>query len=118
MAVLWARRKVRALLDTRHEGAPEEEVRAAVVAVGLEHHLVTPHTSLVAVDVTPVRPADAVLDSRAVPTLLPAGWSHEAVFGQLPQTATPAPLHFAWMAAALTLAALLGRTGRGRERRS
>jgi Ca-activated chloride channel family protein len=107
MAVLWAQRKVRALLDSRHEGAPEEEVRAAVVAVGLEHHLVTPHTSLVAVDVTPARPEDATLDSRAVPTLLPAGWSHEAVFGQLPQTATPAPLHFALMAAALALAGLL-----------
>ena len=118
MAVLWAQRKVRALLDSRHEGAPEEGVRAAVVAVGLEHHLVTPHTSLVAVDVRPVRPVDAVLDSRAVPTLLPAGWSHEAVFGQLPQTATPAPLHFAWMVAALTLAALLWRLGRGSERPS
>ena len=70
--------------------------------------------------VTPVRPVDAVLYSRAVPTLLPAGWSHEAVFGQLPQTATPAPLHFAWMVAALTLAAMLWRTGRGsgRERPS
>ena len=112
MGVLWARRKVQALLDSRHEGAPEEEVRAAVIALGLEHHLVTPHTSLVAVDVTPARPADATLDSRAVPTLLPAGWSHDAVFGQLPQTATPAPLHFALMAAALALAALLWRAGR------
>jgi Ca-activated chloride channel homolog len=114
MAVLWARRKVQALLDSRHEGAVEEEVRAAVVALGLEHHLVTPHTSLIAVDLTPARPVGATLDSRAVPTLLPAGWSHEAVFGQLPQTATPAPLHFALMMAALTLAALLWRAGRGR----
>jgi Ca-activated chloride channel family protein len=112
MAVLWAQRKIQALLDSRHEGAPEEEVRAAVVAVGLEHHLVTPHTSLVAVDVTPARPVDASLDSRAVPTLLPAGWSHEAVFGQLPQTATPAPLHFALMAVALALAGLLWLAGR------
>ncbi len=35
-------------------GADPEEVRAQIVALGLEHHLVTPHTSLVAVDVTPV----------------------------------------------------------------
>jgi Ca-activated chloride channel homolog len=111
MAVLWARRKIQALLDSRHEGAAEDEVRAAVVAIGLEHHLVTPHTSLVAVDVTPARPTDAPLDSHAVPTLLPAGWSHEAVFGQLPQTATPAPLHFALMWAALSLAAILWRAG-------
>jgi len=113
MAVLWAQRKIRALLDSRHEGAPEEEVRAAVVAIGLEHHLVTPHTSLVAVDVTPARPADAESASRAVPSLLPAGWGQEAVFGQLPQTATSAPLHFVLMAAALALAALVWRAGRG-----
>jgi Ca-activated chloride channel family protein len=112
MAVLWARRKVQGLLDSRHEGVPAEEVRAAVVAIGLEHHLVTPHTSLVAVDVTPARPQGAPLDPRAVPTLLPAGWSHEAVFGQLPQTATSAPLHFAAMVAALALAALLFSAGR------
>jgi Ca-activated chloride channel homolog len=109
MAVLWARRKIQALLDSRHEGAPEEEVKAAVVALGLEHHLVTPHTSLVAVDVTPARPAGASLDSHDVPTLLPAGWSQEAGFGQLPQTATPAPWHFALMAVALALAALVRR---------
>jgi Ca-activated chloride channel family protein len=114
MAVLWAQRKVRALLDSRHEGAPEEEVRAAVVAVGLEHHLVTPHTSLVAVDVTPARPEGAALDSRAVPTLLPAGWNDDAVFGQLPQTATPAPLHFALMLAALALAGTIWHAGRGK----
>jgi Ca-activated chloride channel family protein len=120
MAVLWARRKVQAILDSRHEGASAEDVRAAVVALGLEHHLVTPHTSLVAVDVTPARPSDAALDSRSVPTLLPAGWSHEAVFGQLPQTATPAPLHFALMALALMLAAFLWRGGyrRAEGRRS
>ncbi|HSD29430.1 MAG TPA: marine proteobacterial sortase target protein [Vicinamibacteria bacterium] len=114
MAVLWARRKVEGLLDSRHEGVPAEDVKAAVVAVGLEHHIVTPHTSLVAVDVTPARPEGAPLDTRAVPLLLPAGWSHEAVFGQLPQTATPAPLHFATMATALFLAALLLRASRRR----
>jgi Ca-activated chloride channel family protein len=111
MAALWARRKVEALLDSRSEGAPEEDVRTAVVALGLAHHLVTKYTSLVAVDVTPARPADAALYARAVPTLLPAGWSAQAM-GQLPQTATDAPLHFALMALALGLAALLWLAGR------
>jgi Ca-activated chloride channel family protein len=62
------------------------------VALGLEHHLVTKHTSLVAVDVTPSRPDDAALRSGALPTNLPHGWSYEGVFGELPQTATAAPL--------------------------
>jgi Ca-activated chloride channel family protein len=91
-SVLWARRKVAALLDSLHEGKDAEEVRRGIVAVGLEHHLVTKHTSLVAVDVTPSRPGDAALRSGALPTNLPHGWSHEGVFGELPQTATAAPL--------------------------
>ena len=106
-AVLWARRKVESLLDSLHEGADAEEVRKGVVALGLEHHLVTKHTSLVAVDVTPSRPGDAALQTCAVPTNLPHGWVYESVFGELPQTATAAPLHaLVALLALLTAAAL------------
>jgi Ca-activated chloride channel family protein len=98
-AVLWARRKIEALVDSQHEGADAEEVRKQVVALGLEHHLVTKHTSLVAVDVTPSRPADASLATSTVLTNLPYGWTYAGV-GALPQTATAAPLH--------ALASLLG----------
>ncbi len=93
LGVLWARRKIESLLDSVHEGARPDEVKAAVVALGLAHHLVTPHTSLVAVDVTPARPEAAPLDAQAVATHLPHGWSYDAVFGELPQTATPLPMH-------------------------
>ena len=93
MGVLWARRKIESLLDSVHGGARPDEVKAAVVALGLAHHLVTPHTSLVAVDVTPARPEGAPLDPQAVATNLPHGWSYDAVFGELPQTATPLPMH-------------------------
>jgi Ca-activated chloride channel family protein len=92
-AVLWARRKVEALLDSVHEGADPEGVHREVVALGLEHHLVTKHTSLVAIDVTPSRPDGSDLQTAAVPTNLPNGWVDGSVFGQLPQTATPGPLH-------------------------
>jgi Ca-activated chloride channel family protein len=108
MGVLWARRKVDALLDALHEpGTDAETVKAEVVALGLEHHLVTRHTSLVAVDVTPVRPADAALHERHVPTCLPHGWSAEAVLGELPQTATPATLHATLAGLAIALATAL-----------
>ena len=84
-----------------------------VVALGLEHHLVTKHTSLVAVDVTPARPDGAELRSTALPTNLPHGWSYEAVFGELPRTATAAPLHaaLALLSLALALALLLADRG-------
>ena len=113
IGVLWARRKVDALVDSTQEpGVDAETVKAQVVALGLEHHLVTKHTSLVAVDVTPVRPVDATLHRQDVPTNMPHGWSPEAVFGELPQTATAAPYHEALAALALALAALVWLAGR------
>jgi Ca-activated chloride channel family protein len=106
-SVLWARRKIESLLDSLHEGTDPAEVRKGVVALGLEHHLVTKHTSLVAVDVTPSRPGDAELRSGALATNLPHGWSYEGVFGELPQTATAAPLHALLAVLALLAAAVL-----------
>lgn len=107
LGVLWARRKIESLLDSVHGGAGPDEVKAAVVALGLAHHLVTPHTSLVAVDVTPVRPDGAPLDTQAIATNLPHGWSYDAVFGELPQTATPLPLHAGAAGLALLFAGAL-----------
>ncbi|HEY0664049.1 MAG TPA: marine proteobacterial sortase target protein, partial [Thiobacillaceae bacterium] len=89
IGVLWARHKIEDLMDSLHEGANEDGVRAGVTTVALEHHLVSKYTSLVAVDRTPTRPTDEALASRPVPTNLPSGMEYAAVF---PQTATPAPL--------------------------
>jgi hypothetical protein len=85
-----------------------DALRARVRDLGLAHHLVTAYTSLVAVDVTPVRPADAPVQPAAVPTRLPAGWELDAVFGQgeLAQGATPAALHVATGILLLALASL------------
>ena len=91
VAVLWARKKIGALMDTARDHP--DEAKSAVIKVALDHHLVSKYTSLVAVDVTPARPADATLKAGAVPTNLPEGWNHEAVFGQLPKTATAAELN-------------------------
>jgi Ca-activated chloride channel family protein len=105
VSVHWAREKIGVLLDARRAAA-DADVRKAVIALALAHHLVSPYTSLVAVDVTPARPADAALGSHAMPTNLPHGWSHEAVFG-LGQGATPATLHAMLGVAALLLALTL-----------
>jgi Ca-activated chloride channel family protein len=107
LSVHWARAKIAALLDRQRAGAPDDEVRHAVIDVALRHHLVSAHTSLVAVDVTPVRPGDAGLTTHALATNLPHGWQYEAVFG-LGQGATPGPLHLLAGLAALLLAAGLG----------
>ena len=92
VATLWARARIADLLDRRRRGAPEEEVRPQVVATALRHHLVSRYTSLVAVDKTPVRPANEQLAKDQVPNLLPYGQSHSAIFG-FPATATPAGIY-------------------------
>jgi Ca-activated chloride channel homolog len=91
VGVLWARKKIGPLMDTAHNNP--DEAKTAIITTALDHHLVSKYTSLVAVDVTPSRPAEVGLKSGAVPTNLPEGWNHEAVFGQLPQTATSAELN-------------------------
>ena len=106
LATHWARAKIGALLDARRGGAEEEAVRGAVLDVALTHHLVSPYTSLVAVDVTPVRPDGANLDSHAMPTNLPHGWDHTAVFG-LGQGATDARMRLLVGGIALLAAATL-----------
>jgi Ca-activated chloride channel family protein len=93
IGALWARNKIASLMDSVTEGGDRAAVKKAVLEVALGHHLVSKYTSLVAVDVTPVRPAHADVAKRAVPTNLPAGWQYEKVFATMPSTATPATLH-------------------------
>lgn len=112
MGVLWARRKVEALTDSIHEGADREQVRQQIVDVALRHHIVTRHTSLVAVDVTPLRPEGAGFDTEALPVNLPNGGSQEGFFGALPKTATPSLLHLIFALAAAALAFLVYRARR------
>jgi Ca-activated chloride channel family protein len=98
---LWARRKIDALMEAEREG--EEAAKGEIVKVALDHRLVSKHTSLVAVETHRARPANESLDSAMLPVSLPEGMVHEAVFGELPQTATPAMLHLV-----LALVALFG----------
>ena len=91
VGVLWARKKIGSLMDTAHNNP--DEAKKAIITTALDHHLVSKYTSLVAVDVTPSKPTDAALKTGAVPNNLPEGWNHEAVFGQLPKTATAAELN-------------------------
>lgn len=92
---VWARQKIVGLLGARTLGKdPVEEGQSLtterVTELGIEHQLITPYTSFLAVDKTPSRAADAPLTSDSVPTLLPAGSSTGML--RYPQTATMAPL--------------------------
>jgi Ca-activated chloride channel homolog len=82
LSKLWARRKIADAEVARTLGqATPEETDKRVLALALDHHLVSRLTSLVAVDVTPSRPAGERLTRASVPLNLPAGWDFDKVFG-------------------------------------
>ena len=86
LATLWARSKVEALEDSRIFGVGPEFIRNEVTKLALNFGLLTPYTSLVAVDRTPSRPQGEQLKQDSIPSLLPAGSS--ATSAGFSQTAT------------------------------
>jgi len=86
LATLWARSKIDSLEESRIFGADPEYIRSEVTQLALAHGLLTPYTSLVAVDRSPSRPRGEALDSESIPSLLPAGSTGSA--SGFSQTAT------------------------------
>ncbi|MCC7074138.1 MAG: VWA domain-containing protein [Deltaproteobacteria bacterium] len=85
---LWARKKVDSLTDAMRTG--KGGLEPEILAVALEHHIVSELTSLVAVDVTPVKQGDEVaqaeLGAPVVPGMLPrggTGWQLQLLVGAL-----------------------------------
>lgn len=87
--VLWARDAIEAIDDRLRRLPPDAAetrlLRRQAASLAIEHHLVTRHTSLVAVDPTAVRDLATPVVAAGVPSAMPAGWT-------LPQTATSAVL--------------------------
>lgn len=91
LSKLWARRKISdaEVARTTRQESPEDADKT-ILALALEHQLVTRLTSLVAVDKTPSRPEGEPLKVSELPLNLPAGWDFAKVFGERPQLpATP-----------------------------
>lgn len=107
VAKAWARNKIDALDQSRLDGVDAETIRTAITDVGMTFGLVTKHTSLVAVDKTPVHEGDADLTTAPVPVNLPAGWQYEAVFGANGGTDLPVRLRLGVAALMLTLMATI-----------
>ncbi len=89
---IWARRKISEHMGSLRGGAPEVEVRKAVLDLALEHSLITKYSSLVAVDVTPSRTIEFMY-RQLIPLNLPNRWSQAKIMGSLPQTATASSIH-------------------------
>ena len=67
--ILWARRKIERLTDFYNNTYSSSTTQAAqrdIIALALDYHLVSRFTSLVAVDITPVRPENEELITQAI----------------------------------------------------
>ncbi|OAF15262.1 marine proteobacterial sortase target protein [Bradyrhizobium neotropicale] len=86
LSKLWAKRKIgdAEVARTMREMTPEDSDKT-ILALALDHQIVTRLTSLVAVDKTPSRPAGEPLKLSELPINLPARWDFEKVFGERPQ---------------------------------
>jgi Ca-activated chloride channel homolog len=86
LSKLWARRKIAdaEVARTLRKVSPEEADKT-ILALALEHQLVTRLTSLVAVDKTPSRPVGEALRLSELPINLPAGWDYAKLLGERPQ---------------------------------
>jgi Ca-activated chloride channel family protein len=86
LSKFWARRKIAdaEVARTTRQATPDDADKT-ILALALEHQLVTRLTSLVAVDKTPSRPQGESLKLSELPINLPAGWDFEKVFGERPR---------------------------------
>jgi len=94
VAKLWARERIGELSRQKNLGGDAGESESEIVRLALQHHLVSDYTSLVAVDVTPVRPVDVDAKREQVPTSAPRGGAWAQATTGFASTATPAPLFF------------------------
>lgn len=98
----WARQKVDGVLDFARSDVDPEGLKAFALSTALAYQVLSPLTSLVAVDTTPRRSAEAALKAARTRHNRPQGRTLA-----LPQTASAAPRSVAAALVALLLAGLL-----------
>lgn len=91
IAKLWASKKVEGLSDAKARGMDAEIVREASLQVALKHQIMSPYTSFIAVDKTPVRVQEELMRKMIAKANMPAGLSWKKIHG--PQTATAMELY-------------------------
>lgn len=84
LATLWARKKVESIMAANwmdaQLGKPTDDVKGAIVDLGLTYNLVTQYTSFVAVEDKVVNEGGNVTKVQ-VPVEMPDGVSYEGIFG-------------------------------------
>ncbi|MEJ6521039.1 marine proteobacterial sortase target protein [Shewanella bicestrii] len=109
--LLWARKQIVALEQSKN-GANDDKVKQQVTALSMNYHLVSPYTSLVAVDLTPIT-SNAMSRDAVVRQHLPLGWQP---MGVLPQTSTSSRFDMLLGGSVLLLALMLALSIRRQQR--
>jgi Ca-activated chloride channel family protein len=112
VASLWARHKIAGLLDEKLAGRDADAVRADVLPVALQHQLLSPYTSFVAVQEMISRPSGEAPGSKPVPNTRPGGQSPQHY--AYPRTATTGPAK-AWFGGLLLFLGIMLRVLRQEE---
>ncbi len=108
ISTLWARAAIEQLLDEKTLGREEQAVRAAVLPIALEHQVMSPYTSFVAVEKTPSRPTQLSLKKEPIANLRPRGQSAQRF--AWPATATDSRFNLLLGVIALVLACAFWRS--------
>lgn len=91
--VMWARHRIETLQDqlrfANGSDAEQAMLRDEIRALGMTHHLVTPYTSLVAIDESPARQVVSQAGGARPATAASIGWEHIAALapGQMARLA-------------------------------
>jgi len=88
IAKLWARKKIRHLMNQMTLTNEQDLIRNEVTDTALKYQLVSKYTSLVAVEKTVSRPEKSDLQSAMVEVNLPSGWQYDKIFGGRARTGT------------------------------
>ncbi len=105
LGTLFGRRMIESWMDRKAVGADEDDVRNAIIQLGLQYHLVSKYTSLVAVDVTPAERLQEI-DKREMKM------NHRLASLKLAKTATDSEIRMIGGALMLMLSMLLYRRRR------
>jgi Ca-activated chloride channel family protein len=87
VSALWARNKIESLLDSQVTGASEETIKPNVLALALQHQLMSPYTSFIVTDTNISRNNESALKKAIAANATPHGQQWQSL--SYPQTATP-----------------------------
>ncbi|NQZ21875.1 MAG: marine proteobacterial sortase target protein [Colwellia sp.] len=103
---LWARRKIESLLDSLVVGANKDKVRAQVIATSLNHQIISPYTSFIAIEKQPERSSLLAKNNLSAvdKSQRNAIQAHESLMVTIPKTSIGWQLHLLIGIALLLLA--------------